>query len=62
MLVVKRIYYINIVIFIVQNACNRSILGADPDTFKTGGEGLNYGAEMTKEVLLRCKRINIFIV
>jgi hypothetical protein len=38
-LVVKRIYYINIVIFIVQNACNRSISGADPDTFKTGGEG-----------------------
>jgi hypothetical protein len=35
--------------------------GGSRDSLDKGG-GLNYGAEMTKKVLLRCKRINVFIV
>ena len=36
--------------------------GGSRDSLDGGRGGLNYGAEMTKEVLLRCKRINVFIV
>ena len=36
---------------------SKRLSGADPEILLKGGGWLNYGAEMAKEVLLRCERI-----